>query len=104
MDVAVNRAHIAAGPARNLANRQRSPASHHLEECPAFRRQRLPQKFLGRERDPCTLLLAAECSGGAPLGIAERRHPDRDGIHFPLLRFFTSAQKSDCSESTSVNR
>src|SRR2546429_8423522 len=104
MDVAVNRAHITASPPRNRANRQRPAAGHHLEECPALRRQRLPQQLLGRERDPCALLLTAERSGGPPLGITKRRHADRDGTHFPLLRFFTSAQKSACSESPSVNR
>src|SRR5438105_7204033 len=52
----------------------------------------------------CALPISAERSGGPPLGIAKRRHADRDGTHFHLLHFFTSAQKSDCSESTSVNR
>src|SRR5207248_9437681 len=41
-------------------------------DLPALRRQRLPQQLLGRERDPCALLLTAERSGGPPLGIAER--------------------------------
>src|SRR2546429_9068758 len=104
MDVAVNRAHITASPPRNLANRQRSAAGHHLEECPALRRQRLPQQLLGRERDPCALLLTAERSGGPALGIIQRTHAHRHGTHFPLLRFFTSSQKFACNASTSPDQ
>src|SRR5207253_4512128 len=48
----------------------------------------LPQQLLGRERDPCALLLTAERSGGPPLGITKRRHADRDGTHYSSPALF----------------
>ncbi len=49
MNIAVHRADVAFRPTGNLANSHRSLAGHQLEECPAFGRQRLPEKIFRGE-------------------------------------------------------
>ena len=60
MDIAMYRLDIAAGPARDLSNGQRTGTRHGADQFPAFRRHEPKQEFGGGEADPGALFAALE--------------------------------------------